>query len=336
MPYFALIGLAGGFASAVLFMSAIAGGPMGRVFLYFLAPLPSFLAGLGWGAPSALVAALTAAAGIGVVLGGIWPAFVFLVSQGLPIVILCHLALLNRPISASAAAADDEDAGGAPALEWYPVGRLMAAGAIIAGSLSVMSLFMLGGDLDQVRSSLREMIEKVFAQDLASLRDKPLTREEIDSLAQLGLYLLPAASATSWLAGFSLNLWLAGRITHASGRLVRPWPDLAAMTFPPGMAWGMAIAMAFTFLPGYPGLISSGFAGALLFAYMMMGLAIIHYVTRGKPHRPLILWSVYFLLLLFNSWMAALIALLGLAEPISPLKRWRRPSSGPPAQRGPD
>jgi len=334
MPYFALIGLAGGFASAVLFMSAIAGGPIGRVFLYFLAPLPSFLAGLGWGAPSALVAALTAAAGIGVVLGGIWPAFVFLVSQGLPIVILCHLALLHRPIRVTTA--DDEDAGGAPALEWYPVGRLMAAGAIIAGSLSVMSLFMLGGDLDQVRNSLREMVEKVFAEDLSSLRDKPLTREEIDSLAQLGLYLLPAASATSWLAGFSLNLWLAGRITHASGRLARPWPDLAAMTFPPGMAWGMAIAMLFTFLPGYPGLISSGFAGALLFAYMMMGLAIIHYVTRGKPHRPLILWSVYFLLLLFNSWMAALIALLGLAEPISPLKRWRRPSSGPPAQRGPD
>lgn len=334
MPYFALIGLAGGFASAVLFMSAIAGGPMGRVLLYFLAPLPSFLAGLGWGAPSALVAALTAATGIGVVLGGIWPAFVFLVSQGLPIVILCHLALLNRPIAVGAQ--DDEDGGTVTALDWYPVGRLLAAGAIIAGSLSVMSLFMLGGDLDQVRNALREMIEKVFAQDLASLRDKPLTREEIDALAQLGLYLLPAASATSWLAGFSLNLWLAGRITHASGRLARPWPDLAAMTFPPGMAWGMAIAMAFTFLPGYPGLISSGFAGALLFAYMMMGLAIIHYVTRGKAHRPLILWSVYFLLLIFNSWMAALIALLGLAEPISPLKRWRRSSSGPPAKRGPD
>ena len=148
MPYFALIGLAGGIASAVLFMSAIAGGPMGRVFLYFLAPLPSFLAGLGWGAPSAFVAALTAAAGIGIVLGGIWPAFVFLVSQGLPIVILCHLALLNR--APGSMAADDEDAAGAAAVEWYPVGRLVAAGAIIAGSLSVMSLFMLGGDLDQV------------------------------------------------------------------------------------------------------------------------------------------------------------------------------------------
>lgn len=323
MPTFILIGLAGGFASAVLFMSATGGGAASRVLLYFLAPLPSFLAGLGWGPVSALVAALAASAGIGFVLGGLWPAFVFLVSQGLPVVLLCHLALLNR-----------SDADGAP-VEWYPVGRLVAAAALVAGGLSVMSLFMLGSDLQEVGGVLREMIEKVFAQDLAALRNKPLTTEEIDTLAQLGLYLLPAASATSWLAGFSLNLWLAGRITQATGRLARPWPDLAAMTFPPGMLWGLAIAFAFTFLPGYPGLISSGFAGALLFAYMLMGLAIIHYVTRGKPQRPFILWAVYFLLLLFNSWTAAVIALLAIAEPISPLKRW--PSSGgPPARRGPD
>ena len=34
----------------------------------------------------------------------------------------------------------------------------------------------------------------------------------------------------TWLGGFLLNLWLAGRITRMSGRLIRPWPDLAAMT----------------------------------------------------------------------------------------------------------
>lgn len=331
MPHYFLIGLAGGLASAVLFMSATMGGPAGRVFLYFLAPLPSFLAGLGWGPAAALVAALAASGAIGFVLGGIWPAFVFLISQGLPIAILCHLALLNRSFTAPS---PNEDAS-TTTVEWYPPGRLLAAAAVIAGSLSVLSLFLLGSDLDEVRGMLREMIEKVFAQDLAALRNKPLTTDEIAALTQLGLYLLPAATATSWLAGFSLNLWLAGRITNASGRLVRPWPDLAAMTFPPGVLLGLVIAIAFTFLPGYPGLISSGFAGALLFAYMLMGLAIIHYVTRGKPQRPFILWGVYFLLLVFNSWTAAVIALIAIAEPISPLKRWPS-ASAPPASRGPD
>jgi hypothetical protein len=331
MPNYLLIGIAGGLASAVLFMSATMGGPAGRVFLYFLAPLPSFLVGLGWGPMAAVVAALAAAGSIGFVLGGVWPAFVFFVSQGLPIAVLCHLAQLNRSFTAPS-----PDGQTVPAtVEWYPAGRLLAAAAVIAGALSVLSLFMLGSDLEEVRGLLREMIEKVFAQDLASLRNKPLTSEEIETLTQLGLYLLPAATATSWLAGFSLNLWLAGRITNAAGWLARPWPDLAAMTFPPGVLIGLAIAIAFTFLPGYPGLISSGFAGALLFAYMLMGLAIIHYVTRGKPQRPFILWGVYFLLLIFNSWMAAIIALLAIAEPISPLKRWPAKST-PPGSGGPD
>lgn len=332
MPQYILLGLAGGFASAVLFMSATAGGAAGKILLYFLAPLPSFLAGLGWGSGSALIAALAASAATGFVLGGVWPAFVFLVSQGLPIVLLCHFALQQY---SSGAVSYDENGDSTAVVEWYPVGRLLALAAIIAGSLSVMSLFLLGSDLAEVRGMLREMIDKVFARDLAALRDKPLTPQEIDTLAELGLYLLPAASATSWLAGFSLNLWLAGRITNASGRLIRPWPDVAAMTFPPGMLWGLVIALVFTFLPGYPGLISSGFAGALLFAYMLMGLAIIHHVTRGKPQRPFILWGVYFLLLLFNSWTAAVIALLAIAEPISPLKRSFN-AAGPPPSGGPD
>jgi hypothetical protein len=333
MPQYILMGLAGGFASAVLFMSATAGGTAGRILLYFLAPLPSFLAGLGWGSTSALVAALAASTATGVILGGVWPAFVFLISQGVPIVLLCHYALLSY---SPAVGPTDDDASAAATVEWYPVGRLIALAAIIAGSLSVLSLFLLGSDLEDVGKILRELIEKVFANDLAALRDKPLTPQEIDSLSQLALYILPAASATTWLAGFTLNLWLAGRITHASGRLIRPWPDIAAMTFPPGMLWGLGIALAFTFLlDGYPKLISSGFAGALLFAYMLMGLAIIHHVTRGKPQRPFILWAVYFLLLLFNSWMAGVIALLAIAEPISPLRR-ALSASGPPGSQGPN
>lgn len=317
MPLHLLIGLAAGLASAVLFASATAGGMAGRIILYFLAPLPSFLAGLGWGAPAALVAALAGSATLGLVMGGVVPAGVFLVSQGLPIVVLCHLALLNRPIDPPHAGLQ----GGPGAVEWYPPGRLVAAATIMAGALSVMSLLMLGGDLEDVRKLLRTLIERVFAKELAVLRNKPLSPEEITSLAGMALYVLPAASAASWLGGFVLNLWLAGRITLASGRLVRPWPDLAAMTFPPGMVLGLAIAMGLTFLPGYPGLIATGFAGALFFAFTLMGLAIIHHTSRGKPQRPFVLAGTYAALLVLNSWAALVIALIAVAEPMSPLRR---------------
>ena len=39
--------------------------------------------------------------------------------------------------------------------------------------------------------------------------------------------------ASSWLITTLLNFWLAGRITRASGRLPRPWPDIAGIELIP-------------------------------------------------------------------------------------------------------
>ena len=49
MPFGFVIGLGGGLASALLFYSAAGGSPMLGTLLLLLTPLPSVLAGLGWG-----------------------------------------------------------------------------------------------------------------------------------------------------------------------------------------------------------------------------------------------------------------------------------------------
>lgn len=326
MPLFLLIGLGGGIASAVLFASAAAGGATGRLVLYVLVPLPCFLAGLGWGSAAAGLAAGAGAAVVGGVLG-FKAAVLFLLSQGLPVAIVCHLALLSRdlqPASPGIAPA------GPPSLEWYPPGRLVAAASIMGGSLAALSLLVLGPDLDTLRGMLRELIEKVFLQELPGLKDRQLSDEDITAITEFSLYALPAASAMLWLGGFLLNLWIAGRITLLSGRLPRPWPDLAAMTFPRGFALGLAGALALTFLSGFPGLLGSGFGGAFFLAYLLMGLAIVHYVTRGRASRPFVLAAMYFALLVLNTWAALLIALIALLEPFLPLKRTHPPSSSAP------
>ena len=41
-----------------------------------------------------------------------------------------------------------------------------------------------------------------------------------------------------------------------------------------------------SFLPGLPGLLATGLAGALLFAYVLQGLAVIHVYSRGVPLPP--------------------------------------------------
>ena len=58
-----LIGIGAGVATALLFAS-VASGPLLSIFLFYLAPLPILIAALGWSHWAALVAAVTAAAGL--------------------------------------------------------------------------------------------------------------------------------------------------------------------------------------------------------------------------------------------------------------------------------
>lgn len=334
MPPFILVGLAAGFASAVLFASATMGGVGGRLMLYFLAPLPAFLAGLGWGAGAAVIGALSTGLGCGLLLGP-KAGLTVLVSQGLPVAVLCHLALLNRPGAGAAPPAAVTGAPTGPAsVEWYPVGRLVAAASLMAGALAFLTIFLIGNDIEDLRKLLRELIEQVFLQQLPGLKDRTLGEGELATLTELFLYVFPAASALSWLGGLLVNLYLAGRITRASGRLLRPWPELAEMTYPRGFGLGLAAALATAaLLTGYPALLASGFAGAFVFAFLLMGLAVVHSTSRGAASRPFLLWGTYLgLLIPFTSaWMLLALALLGILEPMLPFRRWARAR-----QRGPE
>jgi hypothetical protein len=329
MPQFLPVGFAAGLATALLFASASAGGMTGRFILFFLAPLPCYLAGLGWGTLAACIAAVTCAVATSLLLG-LKTGLVFFISQGIPLVILCRMVLLNRPLPP-----DPEEGAGAPAIvEWYPLGRVLAIAALIAGVLSVVSLLFLGAGIDDLREMMRKLVDDVLARELPGLGSGELSDKDKDTLTSVLLYALPAGSAVLWLCGFTLNLWLGGKITLISGRLSRPWPDLGLIRFPTGFGLGLALALGLSLLPGFIGLLASGIAGALFFAYTLMGLAIIHYATRGIAARPLILWGVYGVLLVFNTTALIVVALVAILEPLlwyrRPLTPEFGPASGPP------
>ncbi len=327
MPQFLPVGVAAGLATALLFASASAGGMTGRFLLFFLAPLPSYLAGLGWGSMAAGIAAATSALVATVFLGG-RTGFVFFLSQGLPLVALCHLMLLNRPAQATATL----PMGAAPAVEWYPIGRVLAAATLMAGALALVSILLLGADLDGLRTMMRQLVDDVLVKQLPGLGGGDLGEKDKDALATLLLHALPAGSAVIWLGGFALNLWLGGKVTLLSGRLSRPWPNIQLMRFPPGFGIGLAGSLALSMLPGLPGLLATGFAGAFLFAYMLMGLAIIHFMTRGLSARPFILWGIYLILIVFNTTAALVVALVAILEPLLWYRRPDVPDQPPPTQ----
>jgi hypothetical protein len=94
-----------------------------------------------------------------------------------------------------------------------------------------------------------------------------------------------------------------------------------------------AVALAASFLPGLPGLLATGLAGALLFAYVLQGLAVIHVYSRGVPLRGLMLATVYLGILLLG-WVALVVAIVGLAEPLLGLRRRANPGGQPPSNSG--
>ena len=317
MPYRLLIAVAAGLVSAVVFASATTGPLLMRMLLFLLTPLALFLAGLGLGPLAAAVAGL---AGTLLVLVAGTPvgALVFAAAQAVPVGILIYLAQLNRTAP---------DTG----VEWYPAGRLVIVAAILAGAFSTLTLMLLGGDIETLRAALREMLQTFVNTELPKMPDAPtLGPAEIDEATAIALALLPAASAISAMGSLLFNFWLAGRITLASGRLQRPWPDLAAIVYPPATPLLLAVATGAAFLAGLPGLIAAGFAGPLFLAYVLLGLAVVHYTTRGRPWRPFALWGLYASLFIMNSIASLAIALLGLAEAIWPMRRISPPPKPPP------
>jgi predicted membrane protein DUF2232 len=318
MPTHLLIGAGAGLVSAALFASAATAGVLAGIPFY-LSPLPLCLAGLGWGRSAVLAAALAGTVIIGLVLGPVL-ALGFALTFALPIATLVHLLLLARPLTTPDGAVTE-------AAEWYPAGRLVGWAAVIAGVLAGLLVLALGPSYEAYQQSIGGLL-KPEALEAVDPDGKVFTPDTIESLKVLLAKALPAVFAIVWLTIVLFNLWLAGIIVAASGRALRPWPDLHGLEVPNAFVAAFAVAMILSFLPGMIGLLATGFAGALLFAYVLQGLAVIHVYSLSVPFRPLLLAVVY-LGILFLGWVAILVAIVGLGEPLFGL-RARSHASGPP------
>jgi hypothetical protein len=296
-----LIGFGAGLVSALLFYSAARGSPLLRPILLLMTPLPSLVASLGWGWLPAALAAITGTVVIAVVGGGSVAAGYFL-ALGAPAALAAYLAYLSR------AAADDPDGR-----EWYPLGRLMAAMAVYAGALPVLLLPLVGGTYESMRPLMAAAMQEVFGDRLS----EQALAEQTDR----ALFMLPAGLAVQWLFVCMLNLYVAGRIVLASGRLGRDWPDIASLTYPPGLSLLLPLALLAANAGGILGTVGTSFSGALLAAYLLAGLALTHFVARRRA--PWLVTIVYAGLFLPFLWplFVPLIALAGLIDQIFKLKQ---------------
>jgi hypothetical protein len=309
MVQIVLIGVGAGAASALLFASIASGSPL-SFFLANFAQLPIILAAVGWTHLAGLIGALIASAGLALATTGS-VALAYLLGIGLPAWWIGYLALLGRPNASDPAK-----------IEWYPLGRIVVWTAILAAMVVLVTMLRYGFDAAQMQAGLRRELERGLRFLAGVPTNAPLEIPSIrdpERLLDLLVPIVPPLKATALTATSLLNLWLAALIVRVSGRLKRPWPQVAQMSFPPFAATVLAIAVAGTFLPDLVGLASGLVAASLLLAYALLGFAVVHVLTIGFAGRGFMLSGLYFTVGLFG-WPIVLMSLLGLLETIAGLR----------------
>ena len=317
MMQIVLIGLGAGAASAFLFASVASGSPISLALANF-AQLPILIAAIGWTHLAGLIAVFVASAGLGFILGTS-VGFLFLIGVALPAWWIGYLALLARPAP-----------GAASEMEWYPVGRIVAWTAIAASAIVIISVIRYGLDAESIRAGLRRELD-LAGRFLVAFRFPGFRDPE--RLKDLLVLVVPGMKAIALTFTSLLNLWLAALIVKVSGRLQRPWPPIAQMSFPPFVPAALAVAVAATFLPELPGLMGGIFVASLLLAYALLGFAVVHSVTLGVAGRSLMLTGLYFIVMLFSWPLLLVMSALGLAETVLALRARvaaRRPPPLPP------
>jgi predicted membrane protein DUF2232 len=307
-----LVALAAGAASALMFASIISGVLISLLLIYF-APLPLMVAALGWGPLAATIGGIAAAISLGAIFG-LPICIAFAIMMALPAWWLGHLALLGRPVAIDAPP-DNGAAPDSPALEWYPIGRLLLWIAGFAVLITMATLLTFGTDAATIAATMRSgLLRMLGPPDAASSEE---IKQRIDALVMIA----PALAASSTMIMLTLNLWLAAKITATSGRMNRPWPILKSTELPPMTLAVLSAAIAFCFTGGLLAVLAQTATAALLMSYALTGFAVLHTLTLGLKSRTFWLSCTYVMLVVSGGWLIVTMVILGIADVIFGLRQ---------------
>ncbi|MFJ5367759.1 DUF2232 domain-containing protein [Bosea sp. CER48] len=311
-----IVGIGAGLVSALLFSVVITGSPLAAL-LYSAAPLPIFIASLGWNHRSGLFATAAGALAVAVALaptGGV--AFALII--GLPAWWIAYLALLARG-----------DAQGN--VEWYPLGNLMLWIAATAALATVGSALVMTTDYETYRSVISRMIENLLNEMVRGKLIALPADVQVKELAQSLAPAVPLGIGASFVTTITANLWLAARTVKMSDRLPRPWPFIPSTALPRQALLLLIASGVIAMTGGFIGVAATALAGALFAAFMFSGLCLLHDISRGRPWRLPMLVSVYVALIVMQAVLTPLLAVIGLVDTLLGLRR--RAALPPPPTR---
>lgn len=310
-----IIGVIAGLAAGLLYAGGSTGNVTG-VLLVYLASFPLFIAGLGWGAMTAALGAVVMI--VGHLLGFGWKAgFYAALSAGIAPVVLSHLALQNRPASTTPS---NEGEVADTGVEWYPEGRLLVWTAIASAALSVSIIIAIGPDVETFRTTVGTELQPFF--DEMAKQPNSWTAEELRTFFVL---IMPAALSISWCISTMVNMYLAGSVLRRTGSGLRPWAPFNQLAFPRWAIWTLSASAVATFLPGTLGAFAWVFTAALMLAYAILGLAVMHGLLEHHPLRGLLLGLFYLSVLFLSAFAIVPLILLGMFDQSFNLRKRNKP-----------
>jgi hypothetical protein len=319
----ALVGIGAGFVSALLFAVVVTGSPL-AILLSYVAPMPIFIAAMGWRHQAGLVASLAGAVAIAVALK-LSASLTFAIGIALPAWWIAYLALLGRI---------ETGADGQETTQWYPLGRLLMWISVISALITLAGAVAIGGDHDTYVSAMRKTLRLVLNSGIPGMGEAGSAARgpDLDGLADMLAPYVPLVAGASFVPMIAANLWMAAKVTRMSGRLVRPWPLLPATQMPREAVVMLAVSLAgFAVLPGFAGLACGALLGGLVTCFFMTGLAAIHAMTFGKPWRSIVLVALYFALFIILTLALPVLALFGVADSLFNLRNSQTIPVPPPS-----
>lgn len=321
---FSLVGIGAGLVSALLIAVVAKATPL-ALLLFLLAPIPVLIVTLGWDHRAGLVASATGGLATALALSPL-EGVGFAVGTGLPAWWLGFLALLGKPQPNGA-------------VEWYPLGRLLAWIAATAALTVLATAIVSSGDYATFHARMRRLADLFVEAQLRTGRGAPPAVDDavLDTLARRFATLAPMFAAQGFTLVLAAYVWVGAKIVAVSGRLPRPWPYVPTTVMPRSTLVMLAFAFLLAYAAsGFAGVFGLSLLGATLMAFGLQGLAALHQITVGRSGRTGMLTVAYLLLVLSQGMLFVALILFGIADTVFGLRaRMKLPPGPKPGAPGP-
>ena len=266
---------------ALFFIYPLSGNSGVLFNLFLFCPLPLYFLGILYGVRYVIFAYIPAILIIYTYGFNIAVAYALLFAA--PAIYLSYFIGLNR-ISGS----------GNKEILWYPLSLIFSKIIMLSLILSIVGILFLGTNSIDYNNTISAIYSDVYQ-----------IRPDLEQTIQLNNIALMSASLPSiivafWIVIFLANLWIAIKITKKIDYNVRSWDGFDEISLPKNYIYLLMVLLALAFTAqGIIKVMSITGATALLIGYSINGLSVLHNVTKSLNLRPLLLTTLYILVLLF-------------------------------------